>query len=804
MKINRTLLLLLPLAIAGYALLFTLFPRISPVARWNHQLDRTAAIVKAGDAVARFGLNVAGWPAWVSADREPVVQQYLEIHRDSPLGARLTPTTLRVRFTDPNTGHRFRVDLNGRGELLGFRRSETERRPAGTATAEAPKRSEAALAEDRRLAETALRTMLGEQVRMFPAAPSVTMQKGGSQFSWSVADDRLKRVAEAVVSEGAVTELRLTHAATQRFQAELDAQQTTAFKTLERAENLIFWPALIAIVVIYFIGIARRRINHRRTLTLLAAVFVLALFTNGFGSFFDGFRGEQIISGTSSRFWLQTGIPWIIFLLVNLAFALLAYIYYAPGNSLMARFAHRRTVDFDLLLAGRWRTRPVAESFAAGLLAGGVFAAIPMLVAASGLFGHAPLGARGLVGLLAARSPMAAALNGIYLFTFLAIFAFTVQAVDSWVKQPALAQGLIVLLAFLGFAGATPFAASFGATFVTALGMALLSTWVYSRFGLFATLLTLAAAHFATGAAALLAQPAAGLRTSGWSMVGALLALAMVAAFALLTAREAAEHEIAPDWSERDTRVERERLQAEFDVARRAQEKMLPDAPPRIPGLRIAAVCNPSKEVGGDLYDFLPLPEGKVGVVVADVSGKGVPASLYMTLTKGLLASVSEEKSDPGEILREVNRHLYDVCRRRMFVTLFLGVIDPATRTLTYARAGHNPTVFRSPAEDKTELLKPRGMGLGLNRGKLFDQSLRVESLQLRQADKLFFYSDGITEAMNVRNEEYGEERLMTLAREADPLDAEAARDRVLADVHAFLGANAPQDDQTLVVVQVV
>jgi sigma-B regulation protein RsbU (phosphoserine phosphatase) len=175
-----------------------------------------------------------------------------------------------------------------------------------------------------------------------------------------------------------------------------------------------------------------------------------------------------------------------------------------------------------------------------------------------------------------------------------------------------------------------------------------------------------------------------------------------------------------------------------------------------------------------------------------------------MTLTKGLLVSVAETADDPGEILREVNRHLYEVCRRKMFVTLFLGVIDPATKQLTYARAGHNPTVFRSVARQETSLLKPRGMGLGLNSGKIFDQSLKVETLQLELDDKLFFYSDGITEAMNPRNEEYGEERLIAMAAKADDLAASEARDVVLADVTTFLGSNQPQDDQTLVVVKVI
>src|SRR5262249_38382319 len=163
------------------------------------------------------------------------------------------------------------------------------------------------------------------------------------------------------------------------------------------------------------------------------------------------------------------------------------------------------------------------------------------------------------------------------------------------------------------------------------------------------------------------------------------------------------------------------------------------------------------------------------------------PASLYMTLTKGLLDSVSDYETDPGQILREINRHLYDVCRRKTFVTMFLGVIDPGRRTLSYARAGHNPTVIYRASENNSWNMKSPCMGMGLKRGKIFDQSLKVETMRLETGDKLFFYSDGITEAMNEKRDEYGEDRLMTMAEKSDGLNAEQSRDMVMADVAEFL-----------------
>jgi serine phosphatase RsbU (regulator of sigma subunit) len=203
------------------------------------------------------------------------------------------------------------------------------------------------------------------------------------------------------------------------------------------------------------------------------------------------------------------------------------------------------------------------------------------------------------------------------------------------------------------------------------------------------------------------------------------------------------------------------------------------------------------------LYDFLSLPDERIGFVVADVSGKGVPAALYMTLTKGLLASVAENESDPARILREVNRHLYEVCRRKVFVTMILGVLDAPTRTLTYARAGHNPGIWHSARTRTATWLRARGLGLGLNKGALFDKSLQLESIKFESGDSLVFYSDGITEAMNGAGEEYGEERLLAAVARADGLSAEQTQNLIVEDVVEFLDGGAPQDDMTLVVLRV-
>ena len=244
-------------------------------------------------------------------------------------------------------------------------------------------------------------------------------------------------------------------------------------------------------------------------------------------------------------------------------------------------------------------------------------------------------------------------------------------------------------------------------------------------------------------------------------------------------------------------------MQAEFSVARRAQQGMLPQVPPQIPGYSIAASCTPSLEVGGDLYDFLQLPDGRVGIGVADVSGKGVPAALYMTLTKGLLASVSADSAQLSSVVGEVNRHLHSVTRKKVFVTMALGFLDPEKRHLQCVRAGHNPMVWRQASQDKTTLVAPPGLGLGITASKIFGMQLKVAEMNLAEGDAVVFYSDGITEAMNDKLEQFGEERLMEIVAQTDNLDAAATHDSILRAVRAFLNGIHPQDDMTLVVLRV-
>lgn len=802
---NRRLATLFLLALIGYGGLFLLFGKTNPAARWNFEMNRAMAIERVKAVASAYGYTAPIQTEAAVIEYHRGDEYYLSRRANPLLDALFTPLKARVSLADARSGSGFEARLNSRGELLGYRlRERLEKKDQAPEKKDAPQPTPEALADDQRIADEALRRFLGERYGKFSFLAGSISGKEEKKFSWAAADEGLNVLADVIVRGGKVKEVWLQSNLTPKFQAESALRRSVAIEILSNAGALLIWPAVILVIIFYFVSLARRRIDHRQTLVFLVCCFLLLLISNLFGSFAGGYNFQ--INGESVIYRAGAAVQWTIIVAINLLTAALLYLFLAPGLALASGAQSRKTIDLELLLKGKLLKRPVTGSLVAGLLAGGFLAMIAHAVVAIGVFDGASVNAENLEDTFIASAPaMDSLISENQLLIFIS-FVFLIPAAQAFVKRAWLQQICALVIAFMTMAGLEPLRASAPAGAIASLAQAYLLVWLYRNFGLLATLVSTIAFQMALSSAALLAQPSMSLQASGRHAMTGLGVALIVALVGLWRSSEAKEEEIAVRQPP-ESRAERERLQAEFSVARKAQLRMLPDAPPSAPGIAISAVCNPSKDVGGDLYDFLEMPEGKIGVVIADVSGKGVPASLYMTLTKGLLVSVAEHKTDPGEILREVNRHLYDVCRRKTFVTVFLGTLDPLRRTLSYARAGHNPTIIHrngGSSERKTWLLKPRGMGMGFNKGGIFDQSLKVETIQLERGDKLFFYSDGITEAMNEKRDEYGEDRLMAMAERTSGLDAEQSRDAVMADVAQFLGTVHPQDDQTLVVLHIL
>ena len=254
--------------------------------------------------------------------------------------------------------------------------------------------------------------------------------------------------------------------------------------------------------------------------------------------------------------------------------------------------------------------------------------------------------------------------------------------------------------------------------------------------------------------------------------------------------------------------AEKRRLEEELRIAREIQMSLLPSGSLEMPGVRMTALCVPAREVGGDYYDFFRLSEHRFSLLIADVSGKGTSAALYMAELKGLLLSLSAIYQSPRQLLIEVNRILSDHLDTRSFITMTYAVIDLQARTLVFARAGHTPMVYL-PAGDipsKAQVLTPDGMVLGLrvpNIERLFPQHLTEHTISLGAGDLIALYTDGITEAMNSAGDLFGEPRLSHLIEQHGHLDVTELRERIVRDIEAFAGAEDQHDDLTMILLKI-
>jgi serine phosphatase RsbU (regulator of sigma subunit) len=250
---------------------------------------------------------------------------------------------------------------------------------------------------------------------------------------------------------------------------------------------------------------------------------------------------------------------------------------------------------------------------------------------------------------------------------------------------------------------------------------------------------------------------------------------------------------------------EKERLEEELRIARQIQMSLLPaQGAAGLPGVRVAALCLPAAEVGGDYYDLLPLGDTRMGVLVADVSGKGTSAALYMAELKGLVLSLSRIYESPAKLLSEANRILAAHMDSRSFVTMTYAVVDTAARKMRYARAGHNPLIHFQARSGLTRVLTPAGLGLGLDPGDHFDRILEEAEVPLEPGDFFLFFTDGLSEAMNSGAELFGEGRLRTILEDSGRLTSEELKERILEEVRRFVGDADPHDDMTLVVLKIV
>jgi serine phosphatase RsbU (regulator of sigma subunit)/CRP-like cAMP-binding protein len=245
--------------------------------------------------------------------------------------------------------------------------------------------------------------------------------------------------------------------------------------------------------------------------------------------------------------------------------------------------------------------------------------------------------------------------------------------------------------------------------------------------------------------------------------------------------------------------VEKGQLDGELSAARQVQRSLLPTRPPRIPGFQLAGLWQPAREVAGDFYDFIPLGKSKWGIVIADVSDKGVPAALFMAITRSVLRASIVGDLDLGRALGRANRLLSADAADGMFVTVFLAILDVRARRFTYANAGHNPPLLWRAHTKRLERLHHHGLALGIEPSYAF----AAHTLELRAGDVLVLYTDGVTDAANERAQSFGERRLIRLIQSNARAGAPAITRAIDHAVRDFTGAHALFDDVAAVALSV-
>lgn len=765
-------------AVTGSVLLVALAPRAHPARQWKVSSDREQSQLKAREISAALGVDTAGWSAAVTAGTGGHAGYFAQLHPASPEARRFSPVFPKVALQGPGAAGRILVSLSAAGDTNLWEWKKYPKSAALAAEAAQP------------LAQNALDKMLGAEASKFHLLPDIAQNSDGRLFAFESAGPLVERF-EATVDGSRLVKAELTA----HYGPEIG-------DGMSARKKYVNWLTAAVVIALYIVGTMlagsvyvfwamRRAVRHRFVLLFSAAASILwggVYWLNWLSQDgrFDamsgtGSVGENFFGG----FMGLCGLFLLLFIWMGASDAL------GPHNKLLTLRSLFSTDIFN---------RDAGASLLAGLLCGPLLAALPLAVSSLHLGASQQTGDYQGSVLFAIR-PAMQALDAMVNPALIGLFGFGVGFLSRYVRKPRLATALLAVAGTLLLATLSHPSETAPATFL--LSGALLFAAYYQlllRVDLLAVLAAGWCAQVLWEVAALAVQPAASFHVSAW---GAGACLAAFAGFAAIVVWRGSQLAIEDGAAPAIVTSQRDALMKEFSIAHRVQQQMLPQHPPEIAGCTLAASCQPALEVGGDLFDFLQLPDGRWSIGVGDVSGKGVPAALYMTLTKGLLAATTQDSSDLVEIIGNVNGHLHAATERKTFVTMALGAYDPETRAFDHVRAGHNPIVWRQPSVGGTSLLNAPGLGLGIVSDRLFRRSVKPERVQLSSGDALVFYSDGVTEAMNEAHELYGEDRLMRAVEDADGLDAGRVREKILESVRAFLDGVTAQDDMTIVVLRV-
>ena len=247
---------------------------------------------------------------------------------------------------------------------------------------------------------------------------------------------------------------------------------------------------------------------------------------------------------------------------------------------------------------------------------------------------------------------------------------------------------------------------------------------------------------------------------------------------------------------------EKKRLDHELEIAREIQSVLLPLQPPDFPGFDLASINLPARGVSGDYLDFFELPGGRLGIAIADVSGKGVPAALIMAMCRSAMRIEAAQTASPAEVLRRVNSQLYPDIKEDMFISMAYLVLQQNNASAIFARAGHDAPLLCRAEDCRVEKVSPRGMAVGIDSGEVFNRIIEDFEFSLDQGDCLLFYTDGATESLDPQGMEFGIGRLAQCLQASAPQGAREVVVRLTEEIQDFVGHQPKHDDITLIAIK--
>ena len=801
---TRENLLLLLLGVVGAVIFAGAFPRVQPAAQFDLRIDRWAAAEQ-----ARFHASET-LPDLTRFTREETsllrytaqfaFYQYSGLTPDQvrALEAHRPPVTWRTFFIDPTTDEQMEIRLGPDGDIFACTRMLPDNLAPGT-----PAAVDIPLQEALALARRALTEQFGTDwaaYRLVDQQSDRSDQRSEHAFTWehtaSVGAGARRLLRATVAGEAVISWSR---------HLEFPRPFLAQYEPRSNWHSLFpFMQAIIAIsvsliaLVVFALRFRAREVGLKKGLVAGTIAFGTLIYFSS--------NVQSVMLGPGDP---TSHLTWAIKLMnigLNAIFTSIGvFCVWVAGETLTRERWPAKLLAFDGLFAKRLFTpnigRGVLRGFSLGLGVLGLWYGLAWLfVQLEGIWVVPSLiELQWLSALLPFGLPLLYGVLGAILATgYGPLFSL------AWLRKqlrhiaPAV---LVVLLLFDGFFNQFTTLMPFWIVPLVGIISGLLSYVFYLRYGLLTYFVNAFVVAALPMASTYLAQPAPFYWLAGTVSLVMMAGLLVFGYLARTRGTALDPAAVEPRYVRYIT--ERERLKMELDIARRAQLRMLPREVPKTEGLDIAAFSEPALQVGGDYYDFFPLDDRRLGVAVGDVSGKGMPAALYMTMMKGFLQSTARPDAKPSEILAHLNRKFYQIAEPNVYVTLLYGILDLDTGTLTYARAGHNPLLVYRPAADATYILQPPGLGIGLEAGPLFDRAIRDETFRLQPGDMLLLYTDGLSEARNAAEQEFGSDRVVELLKASANGSAEGVLQEIRSHYNTFLGTHPPHDDITCVVIRV-